>query len=111
MARTSESERAHNREIENEMIRLPEKGGEPPRPAIEPPTSSEHPSPAKKLVRRAETGQAKQTEVETLKASSKSVRGKLQDPQTPQVDMGQGSLEEQLSGSEPHHRIKPRPDR
>ena len=48
MARLPDSERPHNREVENEMIRLPESNGEPPRPATEPPQPSEELPPVKR---------------------------------------------------------------
>ena len=48
MARLPDSERPHNREVENEMIRPPERNGEPPRPATEPPQASEELPPVKR---------------------------------------------------------------
>ena len=41
MARVQAPKRPHNREVENEMVRAPDKAGQPPRPATEPPRPSE----------------------------------------------------------------------
>ena len=40
MARTPMADRPHNREVENENLRVPQRSGEPPRPATEPPGSA-----------------------------------------------------------------------
>ena len=40
MARAPKQKRPHNLEVENEMVRAPDKAGEPPRPATEPPRAS-----------------------------------------------------------------------
>ena len=47
MARSPKAKRPKNREVENEMIRPPERPGEPPRPATEPPHPSEKRTAAK----------------------------------------------------------------
>ena len=41
MARTSKPKRPQNREVENEMMRAPDRPGKPPRPATEPPSKSD----------------------------------------------------------------------
>ena len=44
MARPRAPKRPHNLEVENEMVRVPDKAGQPPEPATEPTQSSEkHP--------------------------------------------------------------------
>lgn len=53
MTRTPDTERPHNREVENEMLKPPERSGEPPRPATEPPRQREKGQPVKEQRRGA----------------------------------------------------------
>ena len=41
MARAPNQKRPHNLVVENEMVRAPDKAGEPPKPATKPPRPSE----------------------------------------------------------------------
>jgi hypothetical protein len=52
MERTPRSERPHNLEVENEMLRPPKRSGEPPRPATEPPPPADDARDRAKVQRR-----------------------------------------------------------